>query len=128
MQHFQNFLPLNFSQKARSYFHEQDQSRRRNSEKAKVLPLLNPLTPELNPSEQCCLPEFFIGDLNFNIYYQKKKAYLIDFSFKFNEIKFCTLLMNWLIQEKMFTYFYNKFRHVNCMYYIKCGVNSSLLT
>ena len=36
--------------------------------------------------------------------------------------------MNWLIWEKMFTYFYNKFRPVNRMYYIKCGVNSSLLT
>ena len=36
--------------------------------------------------------------------------------------------MNWLIQEKMFTYFYSKFRPVNCMHYIKCGVNSSLLT
>ena len=34
--------------------------------------------------------------------------------------------MNWLIQEKIFTYFYNKFRPVNRMYYIKCGVNSSL--
>jgi len=55
----------------------------------------------------------------------RKKAYLIDFSFKFNEIKFCTLLMNWLIQKKMFTYFYNKFRSVNRMHYIKCGVNSS---
>jgi len=29
-----------------------------------------------------------------------KKAYVIDFSFKFNEIKFWILLMNWLIQEK----------------------------
>ena len=28
----------------------------------------------------------------------------------------------------MLTYFYNKFRPVNCMHYIKCGVNSSLLT
>jgi hypothetical protein len=25
----------------------------------------NPLTPELNPSEQCCLPEFFPGDFKF---------------------------------------------------------------
>jgi len=49
------------------------------------------------------------------------------FSFKFNEIKFCTLLMNWLSREKMYTYFCNKFRSVNCMYCIKCGVNSSLL-
>ena len=36
--------------------------------------------------------------------------------------------MNWLIQEKMFTYFYNKFRPVNCTYCIKCDVNSPLLT
>jgi len=57
-----------------------------------------------------------------------EKTYLIDFSFKFNEIKFCTLLMIWLIWEKMFAYFYNKFRPVNHMHYIKCGVNSSLLT
>ena len=28
----------------------------------------------------------------------------------------------------MFAYFYNKFRPVNCMLYIKCGVNSSLST
>jgi len=28
----------------------------------------------------------------------------------------------------MFTYFYNKFRPVNHTYYIKCGVNSSLVT
>jgi len=25
----------------------------------------------------------------------------------------------------MFTYFYNKFRPLNCMLYIKCGVNNS---
>jgi len=57
-----------------------------------------------------------------------KKAYLIDFSFRFNEIKFCTLFMNWLIWEKMFTYFYNRFMPVNGMHYVRCGVNSSLLT
>ena len=34
--------------------------------------------------------------------------------------------MNWLIQEKKFTYFYNKLRPVNCTNYIKCDVNSSL--
>jgi len=28
----------------------------------------------------------------------------------------------------MFIYFYNKFRPVNRMHYMKCGVNSSLLT
>jgi len=33
-----------------------------------------------------------------------KKAYLVDFSFKYNEIKFCTLLLNWLIRKKMLTY------------------------
>jgi len=59
---------------------------------------------------------------------RKKKAYLIDFSLKFNEIKFCTLLKNWLIQEKMFTYFYNKYTPVNHMHNMKCGVNGSLLT
>jgi len=58
---------------------------------------------------------------------KKKKTYFLDFSLKFNEIEFCTVLMNWLIREKMFTYFYNKFRPVNRMYYIKCGVNCSLL-
>ena len=57
-----------------------------------------------------------------------EKAYLIDFSLKFNEIKFCTVLMNWLIWEQMFTYFNKKFRPVNRMYCIECGVNSSLLT
>jgi len=36
--------------------------------------------------------------------------------------------MNWLIREKMFAYFYNKFRPVNRTHYIKCGVNSSLRT
>jgi len=59
---------------------------------------------------------------------RKKIAYLIDFSFKFNEIKFYSLLMNWLIEKKKFTSFYNEFRPVNRMHYIKCGVNSSLLT
>jgi len=58
----------------------------------------------------------------------RKKAYLTGFSFKFKEIKFHPLFMNWLIQGKLFTYFYNKFRPVNCLHYIKCGVNSSLLT
>jgi len=54
---------------------------------------------------------------------REKEAYLIDLYFKFNEIKFCAVLMNWLIWEKIFTYLYNKFRHVNRMYYTKCGVN-----
>jgi len=71
---------------------------------------------------------FLLGIFNFIAYSKggKKKGYLIDFSSKFNEIKFCTLLMNWLIWEKMFTYFYTKFRPVNRMHYMKCGVNSSL--
>jgi hypothetical protein len=29
---------------------------------------INPLTPELNPSEQPCLPGFLLGILNFNAY------------------------------------------------------------
>jgi len=38
--------------------------------------------------------DFYPGILIFNLYSQekKKKAYLIGFSFKFKEIKFCTLL------------------------------------
>jgi len=31
--------------------------------------------------------------------------------------------MNWLIREKIFTFYYNKFRFVIQMYFIKCGVN-----
>jgi hypothetical protein len=34
--------------------------------------------------------------------------------------------MSWLIWEKIFTYFYNKFSPMNRMLYMKCGVNSSL--
>jgi len=47
---------------------------------------------------------------------RKKKPYLINFSFKFNETKFRILLVNWLMREKMSTYFYNKFWPVNRMY------------
>ena len=36
--------------------------------------------------------------------------------------------MNWLIWEKMFAHFYNKFRSVNRMQYMNCGLSSSLLT
>jgi len=79
----------------------------------------------MHPSNAAC-QNFLLGLLNFNAY-SLKKTYLTDSSFKFNEIKFCTVLMNWLIWEKMFTCFYNKFRPVNHMYYRKCGVNSSLL-
>jgi hypothetical protein len=68
-------------------------------------------------------PDFLLGILNFNAY-SKKKKYLMDLSFKLNERKFCTLRMNWLIWEKMFTYFYNKFWPVKSMHYIKFGVNS----
>jgi len=62
--------------------------------------ILNPLMPELNPSKQCCLLEFFTGDFKFYFIFLGKKVYLIDFSFIFNEIKYCTLLLNWLIWEK----------------------------
>jgi len=58
----------------------------------------------------------------------ENKLYLIDFSIKFIAIKFGSLLMNWIIREKIFTYCYNKFRPVNHMHYIKCSVNSLLLT
>ena len=55
-----------------------------------------------------------------------KKSYPLDFSFKFNAIKFGNLLMNCFIREKMFTYCYNKFRLLNCMHYVKCSVNDLL--
>jgi len=83
---------------------------------------------DLNASCSGCLPKFFLGFFKFQCMLLEKKLYLTDFSFKFNETKFCTLLMNWSIQEKIFTYFYNKFRPLNRMHYIKCGVNSSSLT
>jgi len=70
---------------------------------------------------------FFWGVFKFLCMLLEKKSYLIGFSFKFNAIKFGNLLMNWFIQEKIFTYFYNKFRPVNRMHYIKYDVNSSLL-
>jgi len=35
----------------------------------------------------------------------RKKAYLLGFSFKFKQIKFYALFMDWLFQEKMFIYF-----------------------
>jgi hypothetical protein len=87
---------------------------------------INPLMPELNPSKQRCMLRFFTGNFKFYCLILEKKTYLLDFSFKFNEIKFCALHMNWLIWEKMFTYFYNKFKPVNHIHYMKCGVNSSL--
>jgi len=91
--------------------------------------MLNPLTADINPSTQCSLLRFFARDFKFYcLLLGGEKASLIDFSFKFNEIKFCTVLMIWLIQEKMLTYFYNKYRPVSRMHYIKCVVNSSLLT
>ena len=63
---------------------------------------IKPLTPDLNPSEQRCLPEFFTGDFKFQCIL-RRKVYLIDFTLKFNEIKFCSLLVNCLIWKKMFT-------------------------
>ena len=56
----------------------------------------------------------------------RKKTYPIDFSLKFKEIKILHCAYELVNPGKMFTYFYNKFRPVNRMYYIKCGVNSSL--
>ena len=36
---------------------------------------VNPLTPELNPSEQCCLPRFLTGDFKFQcLLLEKKKS------------------------------------------------------
>jgi len=83
---------------------------------------------DLNDSCSGTLPEIFLRVFKFQCGLLEKKSYLIDFSFKFNAIKFGNLLMNWFIWEKMFTYGYNKFRLVNCMQYIKCSVNSLLPT
>ena len=83
---------------------------------------------DLNASCSGCLPEFFLGFFKFQCMLLEKKLYLIDFSFKFNAIKFGNLLMNWFTQEKMFTYCCNKFRPLNHMHYVKCSVNSLLLT
>jgi len=92
--------------------------------------MLNPLMPDINASTQRSLPRFLTQDFKFYCLHlgKKKRASLINFFFIFNEMKFCTVLMNWVIWENMLTYFYNKFRPVNHMHYIKCGVNSSLLT
>jgi hypothetical protein len=79
---------------------------------------------ELNSSEQRCLLEFVTGDFKFYCLLLGKKVYFVDFSFIFSEIKFCTLLMNWLVRKKMLTYLCNKFRPVSFMHYVKCGVNS----
>ena len=72
--------------------------------------------------------EMFTQDLKFYCLLLEKKVYLINFSIKFNEMKFYTVLMNWSIREKMLTYFNNKFRPVNRMHCIKYSVNISLLT
>ena len=72
--------------------------------------------------------EMFTQDLKFYCLLLEKKVYLINFSIKFNEMKFYTVLMNWSIREKMLTYFNNKFRPVSRMHCVKCGVNISLLT
>ena len=44
--------------------------------------------------------DFYLGILILNAYSWGREAYLLSFPFKFNEIKFSTLLMNWLIWEK----------------------------
>jgi len=71
---------------------------------------------------------FFWGFIKFQCMLLEKKSYLIDFSFKFSAINFGNLLMNSFTWEKMFTYCYNKFRPLNHMHYVKCSVNSLLLT
>ena len=63
---------------------------------------------EINPSKQRSLPNFFTQDFKFYCLLLEKNVYLLNFSFKFNEIKFYTMLMNWSIREKMLSYFYNK--------------------
>ena len=87
-------------------------------------PSLNLSRRDLNASCSGCLPEFFLGVFKFQCMLLGKKSYLLDFSFKFNAIKFGNLLMNWFVREKMFTYCYNKFGPLNRMHCVKCSVNS----
>jgi hypothetical protein len=68
-----------------------------------------------------------MGDLNFCAYSQKKKSYLLHFSFKFNQVKFFALFMNWLIHKKIFTSLIINLG-LNCMRFIKCSSNTLLLT
>ena len=71
---------------------------------------------------------FFTQDFKCYCLLLEKNVYLLNFSFKFNEMKFYTMLMNWSIWEKILSYFYNKFKPVCRMRFIKCGLNNSLLT
>ena len=83
----------------------------------------------VSPSKQRSLLRFFTQNFKFYcLLLGKKKAHVIDFSFKFNEIKFCTLFMNWLIWKKCSPIFIINLFLANPMHYIKCAVNSSLLT
>jgi hypothetical protein len=45
-----------------------------NMARKQVKPRVNPLTPDLNPSEWGCLVEFFPGVLNFIAYSSKKNC------------------------------------------------------
>jgi hypothetical protein len=55
---------------------------------------INPLTPDLNPPAQRQPAEVFKFGIQFLTLTLRKKNYLIHFSFKFQEIKFCSVFMN----------------------------------
>jgi hypothetical protein len=55
------------------------------------------------PTCRDCLPRFSDGGFKFLCLPLGKKSYLLHFSFKFNEVKFFALFMNWIIQKKNFT-------------------------
>jgi hypothetical protein len=55
---------------------------------------------DLNAPCSGCLPEFFLGVFKFQCMFFEKKSYLIDFSFKFNAIKFGSLLMKCFIRKE----------------------------
>jgi len=67
---------------------------------------------------------FKLGILISNVYSQKKKGISHRFFLQIQGNKILHSLMNWLIWEKMLTYFHNKFRPENGICYIKCGVNN----
>jgi hypothetical protein len=52
---------------------------------------MDPLTPNEIPPHNYSLPRFLTGEFNLECLLLQKKAYLIGFSFKFKEIKFCSL-------------------------------------
>jgi hypothetical protein len=82
----------------------------------------NPLTPKVYTLAQCHAAGILNWGFKFLMPAFRKKDH-IEFAFRFKEMKFRILFMNWLTREKMFTHFNNIFGCVNCMYYLKWSVS-----